>query len=68
MRTDMIALTILGIAVMMLEVSGIWLMQLGNKTSQQSLKLVGKVVCWVAPVILIVGVFGLWIGYLRGNQ
>ena len=64
----MIALIILGIVVMMLEVSGIWLIKLGNKTSQQSWRLIGKVVCWAAPVIFIVGVLGLWMGYLRGNQ
>jgi hypothetical protein len=61
MKTETIVLVILGISVVLMEISGIWLIKQSNKTSQQSWKLIGKAVCWAAPIIFIVGIFGLWV-------
>jgi Na+/H+ antiporter NhaD/arsenite permease-like protein len=61
MNTDLMVLVILIIATTLLEISGIWMIKQGKKTSHRLYHNIGVFECLIAPLILIVGIIGLGI-------
>jgi hypothetical protein len=60
MSSDIKALIVLIISNIFLEFSGFWLIKRGKETSVSLYRNLGIVICLAAPLILIVGIIGLF--------
>ncbi len=58
MTTTIIGLIVLLVGIIGLELSGKWMIQLGERNLRPAYKTIGKVLCWIGLFILIVGTIG----------
>lgn len=65
MKTNVIASIILGVSTVVLGFCGIWLIKLGNKTSQRNWSFIGWAVCGAAFILFVMGAIGFFVAGLR---